>query len=67
MCDQPAPFPDKNGNPYLESHHVEWLSKGGHDTIYNTVGVCANCHRRLHVLDDKTDVEKLKAKLERYK
>lgn len=67
LCDQPAPFQDKNGNPYLESHHVEWLSRGGHDTIYNTVGVCANCHRRLHVLDDKTDVEKLKARLEQYK
>ena len=23
-----APFEDKKGNPYLESHHVEWLSEG---------------------------------------
>ncbi|MDA2382840.1 hypothetical protein PDN41_13750 [Bacillus cereus] len=27
----------------------------------------ANCHRRLHVLDDKFDVEKLEGKLEQYK
>lgn len=67
LCDQPAPFEDKNRNPYLESHHVEWLSRGGKDSIYNSVGVCANCHRRLHVLDDKSDVEKLEGKLEQYK
>ncbi|WP_434683172.1 HNH endonuclease [Bacillus sp. PM5] len=66
LCDQPAPFEDKKGYPYLESHHVEWLSNGGKDTIYNTVGVCANCHRRLHVLNDTADVEKLEEKLKRY-
>lgn len=66
LCDQPAPFEDKKGNPYLESHHVKWLSRDGKDSIYNAVGVCANCHRRLHVLDDKSDVEKLERKLEQY-
>ncbi|HDR7517005.1 HNH endonuclease [Bacillus mobilis] len=66
LCNQPAPFEDKKGEPYLESHHVKWLSNGGEDTIYNTVGVCANCHRRLHVLNDKTDVEKLEEKLKQY-
>ncbi|WP_080468480.1 HNH endonuclease [Bacillus cereus] len=67
LCEQKAPFEDKKGNPYLESHHVEWLSEGGEDTIFNTVGVCANCHRRLHVLNDENDVMKLKVKLEIYK
>ncbi|UNP79062.1 HNH endonuclease [Bacillus nitratireducens] len=33
------------------------MSNGGKDTIYNVVGVCANCHRRLHVLNDKADYE----------
>ncbi|MEJ9171597.1 hypothetical protein P4K64_00360 [Bacillus cereus] len=28
---------------------------------------CANCHRRLHVLNDENDVMKLKGKLEQYK
>lgn len=28
LCEQKAPFEDKKGNPYLESHHVEWLSEG---------------------------------------
>ncbi|QWG33331.1 hypothetical protein [Bacillus mycoides] len=46
---------------------AEWLSEGGEETIFNAVGVCANCHRRLHVLNDENDVTKLKAKLEQYK
>ncbi|EJQ03212.1 hypothetical protein IE3_05583 [Bacillus cereus BAG3X2-1] len=66
LCEQKAPFEDKKGKPYLESHHVEWLSEGGEDTIYNTVGVCANCHRRLHILNEKNDVMKLKEKLRKY-
>ncbi|PHG27298.1 restriction endonuclease [Bacillus toyonensis] len=67
LCEQHASFRDKKGNPYLEAHHVEWLSEGGEDTIYNTVGVCANCHRKLHVLNLHEDVEKLEEKLARYK
>ncbi|MDA2212270.1 HNH endonuclease [Bacillus cereus group sp. MYBK195-1] len=60
-------LPDKKGNPYLEAHHVEVLSEGGKDTICNTVGVCANCHRKLHVLSLHEDVAKLEGKLKRYK
>lgn len=29
LCEVNAPFLDKNGDPYLESHHVKWLSEGG--------------------------------------
>ena len=55
LCLNPAPFNDKNGKPYLESHHIEWLSKGGLDSIENTVALCPNCHRRMHILDDNND------------
>ena len=55
----PAPFSDKNGEPYLESHHVEWLSKGGEDSIDNVVALCPNCHRKMHVVNDVDDLEKL--------
>lgn len=55
LCLNPAPFNDKNGKPYLESHHIEWLSKGGLDSIENTVALCPNCHRRMHILDDSND------------
>lgn len=51
LCSTKAPFKDKDGRPYLESHHIEWLKKGGSDTIGNTIALCANCHRKMHVLD----------------
>lgn len=67
LCEEPAPFDDKKGEPFLHTHHVTWLSKGGEDTIYNTVAVCPNCHSKLHVLDLSEDVKKLKDKLDYYK
>ena len=59
LCGQPAPFNDKNGNPYLESHHIIWLSEGGADTLENTAALCPNCHRKMHVVNDADDVKKL--------
>ena len=60
LCDEPAPFNSKDGSPYLEIHHVEWLAKGGDDSIDNTVALCPNCHRKMHIVEDRHDVEKLK-------
>jgi 5-methylcytosine-specific restriction protein A len=60
LCDKPAPFYNKKGEAYLECHHVIWLSRDGVDEIYNAVALCPNCHRKMHVLDDMNDVEKLK-------
>ena len=56
-CGETAPFIDKNGEPYLEEHHVTWLARGGSDTIDNVVAVCPNCHTKAHVLDD--DITKI--------
>ena len=58
-CNQPAPFFDKKGNPYLEVHHVIWLSRGGEDSTTNTVALCPNCHTRMHILDRPEDIDKL--------
>jgi 5-methylcytosine-specific restriction protein A len=55
LCLAPAPFNDKNGEPFLESHHIIWLSRGGEDTIQNTVALCPNCHRKMHLLDKTED------------
>lgn len=63
LCGMPAPFFNQKGEAYLESHHVVWLAKGGVDDIQNTVALCPNCHRKMHVLDEKRDVEYLKKKL----
>lgn len=59
LCDQVAPFKNKQNEPYLETHHIEWLSNGGSDTIENTVALCPNCHKKMHVVDDTHDKNKL--------
>ncbi len=61
LCGNPAPFRDKQGNPYLESHHIEWLSQGGEDSVWNTVALCPNCHTKMHVLALKNDKKYLQA------
>ncbi|WP_294160141.1 HNH endonuclease [uncultured Selenomonas sp.] len=60
LCGNPAPFLTKDGTPYLECHHIEWLSHGGKDTIENTVALCPNCHRKMHALHLAEDIETLK-------
>jgi 5-methylcytosine-specific restriction endonuclease McrA len=62
LCDKEAPFLDKQGMPYLEAHHIHYLSQGGSDTIDNVVALCPNCHRRIHQLELKEDTEKINEK-----
>ena len=59
LCEGPAPFLDKKGAPFLECHHIVWLSKNGDDTIENTVALCPNCHRKMHTLNERADIKKL--------
>ncbi|SFS31497.1 HNH endonuclease [Succinivibrio dextrinosolvens] len=59
LCNQPAPFVNKDQRPYLECHHVQWLERGGADDVYNAVAICPNCHKKMHILDLEQDVKKL--------
>ncbi|MDX7997959.1 HNH endonuclease [Xenorhabdus sp. Reich] len=59
LCLSPAPFCNERGEPYLETHHIVWLSKGGADTIENTVALCPNCHKKMHILDAEEDKRQL--------
>lgn len=59
LCKTPAPFKKKNGDPYLEIHHIIPLAKGGPDVIDNTVGLCPNCHRKMHSVGLSDDIKKL--------
>lgn len=54
LCGNEAPFKTKNG-PYLEVHHVITLSDKGPDAITNTVALCPNCHRKIHLAATKED------------
>lgn len=60
LCKKPAPFKDLKGKPYLESHHIDWLSNNGPDRIENTAALCPNCHKRMHVLNNEDDVDRLR-------
>lgn len=60
MCGKEAPFKDQNGKSYLESPHVITLAENGPDAIYNTIAICPNCHRRVHVLKRVKDTQTLK-------
>lgn len=60
LCGEPAPFNRKDGTPYLETHHIKWLSNGGEDTVENTVALCPNCHRKMHIVNDSKDQKELK-------
>jgi len=66
LCGRKAPFNDKQGNPYLEVHHIIWLSRGGADKLSNTAALCPNCHAKMHIVDDDKDIALLleRAKIE---
>ena len=66
LCGQEAPFKNTQGEPYLEVHHIIWLSQGGEDSLANTVALCPNCHRKMHVLNLKQDREKLTDTAQQY-
>lgn len=55
LCEEPSPFKDKMNEPFLEVHHVRYLSQGGPDSIENVVALCPNCHKKVHVLETKED------------
>lgn len=60
LCGNPAPFSDSDGKPYLETHHIMWLSRGGSDTLDNVAALCPNCHRKMHIVQSQADIDKLK-------
>jgi hypothetical protein len=43
-CERPAPFMRRNGQPYLEIHHIQALGGGGADHPLNVAALCPNCH-----------------------
>ena len=63
LCEKDAPFTTKHGEPYLECHHLVRLADGGRDSEDNAVGLCPNCHRKMHGLNLKKDLEKLQKRI----
>ena len=61
LCEEPAPFA-VNKVPFLEVHHIQWLANGGPDTVDNVVALCPNCHRKMHMVRNAEDINKLISK-----
>ena len=57
-CGKPAPFM-VDGEPFLVCHHIKWLENGGDDTIFNTSGICPNCHSKIHILNLPEDTQRI--------
>lgn len=47
-CGNPGPFVTPGGHRYLEPHHIRRLADGGPDHPRWVIGLCPNCHRRVH-------------------
>jgi len=45
--ENPPPFMRRNGDTYLEVHHIRALADGGPDHPLNVAAVCPNCHSRV--------------------
>ena len=52
LCKKPAPFAGLDGAPFLETHHIHSLAKGGPDVVENVAALCPNCHRASHFSPD---------------
>lgn len=57
LCGENAPFLNKEGEPFLEVHHIKELANGGSDSLDNVIALCPNCHRKIHILHDEEDIE----------
>ena len=62
-CGLAAPFTTKEGQPYLEPHHIRRLTDGGPDDPRWVAGVCPNCHRRAHYSHDAAEYNKKLAEI----
>lgn len=63
-CLNPAPFIRRNGQPYLEIHHIIELANGGGDHPANVAAVCPNCHTRItHGKDGRELNSEIKARI----
>lgn len=51
---------DMDPMSFLDCHHIIFLRDGGSDTRENVVGVCPNCHRRLHISPERETVARLR-------
>lgn len=59
LCEKVAPFKDKNGSPYFEIYSIKELSPSETVVVEKKVLLCPNCYKKMHILNDHLDREKL--------
>ena len=57
-CGESAPFNDRNGQPFLQVHHIRKLADNGLDTPENVAAITPNCHSRIHHSLDGPEIDK---------
>lgn len=50
-CCSKETFMTYNAAPYLEFHHIIPFGENGPDHMLNLIGICPECHRKLHFAD----------------
>jgi 5-methylcytosine-specific restriction endonuclease McrA len=64
-CRESAPFVRRNGEPYLEVHHIVPVASGGQDHPLNVAAICPNCHARVtHGADADAYNQQIKRNIE---
>jgi predicted HNH restriction endonuclease len=58
-CKVRAPFVKADGSPYLEPHHTIRVADDGPDHPATVIGLCPNCHRRVHSAHDAKQYNRL--------
>jgi 5-methylcytosine-specific restriction protein A len=61
-CNEPAPFTNRVGQPYLEPHHIRRVADGGPDHPRWVTALCPNCHRRVHYGTDGVEFNRVLGK-----
>lgn len=67
LCGETLDYTDSSGRPYLEAHHIVPLADDGADELRNMTALCPNCHKKMHIVNAKEDVDKLISIADRHK
>ena len=65
LCGAVMPANIINGTPMLETHYIEWLSRGGKDTTDNIVVLCPTCHKYVHLLEYEDSIQYIRSKTQK--
>lgn len=60
LCGAKMPVIKRDETCMLETHYIEWLSRGGQNVSENIIALCPTCHKYIHMLDYDESVATLK-------